>query len=481
MSESVVPKSTKMMIVVTMLISAFMAILNQTLLNTALPSIMEGLNITENTSQWLVTGFMLVNGVMIPLTAFLIERVKTRPLYLMAMGIFLVGSIIAALSPNFGLLMFARVVQAMGAGIIMPLMQFTLFMLFPKDERGFAMGLAGLVIQFAPAIGPTISGFVVDIASWRVPFFIIVAVASVVFIFGMRHIESYNETKDTKLDVRSVIYSTLGFGLMLYAFSSAGSVGFSHPIVIIALIVSLFIIAAFIRRQLTISNPLLNLVVFKNKVFALTTISTMLVMLSMVGPALIIPIYVQHVLGLSALLSGLVIMPGALLNGMMSVVTGKIFDNYGVKPLILVGFTMLITFTVALCFLRADTPYWYLLVIYTLRMVSISFIMMPLNTAGINALSNENISHGTAIGNFARVTAGSLGTALMVTLMTIGSELFKPDPNQHASATMVERQATANGVDLSFMVISVLVIIAFIAALFIKEQSTPKQPNAREL
>ena len=345
MSESVVPKSTKMMIVVTMLISAFMAILNQTLLNTALPSIMEGLNITENTSQWLVTGFMLVNGVMIPLTAFLIERVKTRPLYLMAMGIFLVGSIIAALSPNFGFLMFARVVQAMGAGIIMPLMQFTLFMLFPKDERGFAMGLAGLVIQFAPAIGPTISGFVVDIASWRVPFFIIVAVASVVFIFGMRHIESYNETKDTKLDIRSVIYSTLGFGLMLYAFSSAGSVGFSHPIVIIALIVSLFIIAAFIRRQLTIPNPLLNLVVFKNKVFALTTISTMLVMLSMVGPALIIPIYVQHVLGLSALLSGLVIMPGALLNGMMSVVTGKIFDNYGVKPLILVGFTMLITFT----------------------------------------------------------------------------------------------------------------------------------------
>lgn len=223
MQNQTLPKSQRNMIVAVMIVSAFVAILNQTLLNTALPHIMKGLHITENTSQWLVTGFMLVNGVMIPLTAFLMDKIKTRPLFLMAMGIFLIGSIVAALAPTFPILMLARVIQAIGAGVIMPLMQFTLFMLFPKDERGFAMGLAGLVIQFAPAIGPTLSGVIVDTMSWRMPFVVVVIVASLGFIFGAIFLKSYNETKDTKLDKRSVIYSTLGFGLMLYAFSSYAS------------------------------------------------------------------------------------------------------------------------------------------------------------------------------------------------------------------------------------------------------------------
>ena len=184
------------------------------------------IKIDESTSQWLITGFMLVNGVMIPLTAFLMDRVKTRPLYLGAMGTFLLGSIVAAVAPNFGVLMTARVIQAIGAGVLMPLMQFTLFTLFSKEHRGFAMGLAGLVIQFAPAIGPTFTGLIIDNASWRVPFIIIVGIALIAFIFGLISISSYNETKDSKLDKRSVVYSTIGFGIMLYAFSSAGNLGF---------------------------------------------------------------------------------------------------------------------------------------------------------------------------------------------------------------------------------------------------------------
>ena len=331
-------KTKRNLIVSVMLISAFVAILNQTLLNTALPHIMRELNINENTSQWLITGFMLVNGVMIPLTAYLMDKVKTRPLYLGAMGTFLIGSIVAAIAPNFGVLMFARVIQAVGAGILMPLMQFTLFTLFSKEHRGFAMGLAGLVIQFAPAIGPTFTGLIIDNASWRVPFIVIVGIALVTFIFGFVSISSYNTTKETKLDKKSVIYSTLGFGLMLYAFSSAGNLGFSNPIVLCSLLISLIIIGIFVKRQITISNPLLNLKIFNNKIFCFSTITSMIIMLSMVGPALLIPLYVQNALGLSALLSGLVIMPGAIINGIMSVFTGKFYDKYGPRPLIFTGF-----------------------------------------------------------------------------------------------------------------------------------------------
>ncbi|MCD8821639.1 multidrug efflux MFS transporter [Staphylococcus gallinarum] len=481
MQNQTLPKSQRNMIVAVMIVSAFVAILNQTLLNTALPHIMKGLHITENTSQWLVTGFMLVNGVMIPLTAFLMDKIKTRPLFLMAMGIFLIGSIVAALAPTFPILMLARVIQAIGAGVIMPLMQFTLFMLFPKDERGFAMGLAGLVIQFAPAIGPTLSGLIVDTMSWRMPFVVVVIVASLGFIFGAIFLKSYNETKDTKLDKRSVIYSTLGFGLMLYAFSSAGNLGFHNPIVLVSLAISLVIIGAFIRRQIRISNPLLNIIVFKNKVFCLTTISSMIVMLSMVGPALLIPLYVQNALGLSALLSGLVIMPGAIINGVMSIFTGKFYDKYGARPLVLTGFTLLTIFTVMLCFLKADTSYTYLIIVYALRMFSVSLLMMPLNTAGINSLSNKNISHGTAISNFGRVTAGSLGTALMVTIMSIGSKNFAPDPSANESQAMIQRQAIAAGVDLSFAVVSVLVFIGLIIACFIKENRAETKVNTREV
>lgn len=350
MSVENLSKTNRNMIVAVMIISAFIAILNQTLLNTALPQIMKGLHINESKSQWLVTGFMLVNGVMIPLTAFLMDRVKTRPLYLIAMGIFLLGSIIASIAPSFGILMLARVIQAIGAGIIMPLMQFTLFMLFPKNERGFAMGLAGLVIQFAPAIGPTLSGLVIDLSSWRMPFIIVVGVSLIGFIFGAIFIKSYNTTKDTKLDKRSVIYSTFGFGLMLYAFSSAGNLGFDSPIVIVSLLVSLFIIWVFIKRQLQVPNPLLNLIVFKNRVFTLTTITSMIVMMSMIGPALLIPLYVQNALELSAFLSGLVIMPGAIINGIMSIFTGKFYDKYGARPLIIIGFSLLTVFSIMLCF-----------------------------------------------------------------------------------------------------------------------------------
>ncbi|HHC7410623.1 TPA: multidrug efflux MFS transporter LmrS [Staphylococcus aureus] len=456
-------------IVAVMLISAFVAILNQTLLNTALPSIMRELNINESTSQWLVTGFMLVNGVMIPLTAYLMDRIKTRPLYLAAMGTFLLGSIVAALAPNFGVLMLARVIQAMGAGVLMPLMQFTLFTLFSKEHRGFAMGLAGLVIQFAPAIGPTVTGLIIDQASWRVPFIIIVGIALVAFVFGLVSISSYNEVKYTKLDKRSVMYSTIGFGLMLYAFSSAGDLGFTSPIVIGALIISMVIIYLFIRRQFNITNALLNLRVFKNRTFALCTISSMIIMMSMVGPALLIPLYVQNSLSLSALLSGLVIMPGAIINGIMSVFTGKFYDKYGPRPLIYTGFTILTITTIMLCFLHRDTSYTYLIVVYAIRMFSVSLLMMPINTTGINSLRNEEISHGTAIMNFGRVMAGSLGTALMVTLMSFGAKIFLSTSPSHLTATEIKQQSIAIGVDISFAFVAVLVMAAYVIALFIRE------------
>ncbi|MCS4485929.1 MDR family MFS transporter [Staphylococcus americanisciuri] len=482
MTSSVqVSREQRNIIVAVMLISAFIAILNQTLLNTALPVIMEGLNIDESTSQWLVTGFMLVNGIMIPLTAYFMDRIPTRNLYLLAMGAFLIGSITAALAPSFSVLMIARVIQAVGAGIIMPLSQFTMFSLFPKDRRGFAMGLSGLVIQFAPAIGPTLSGVLVDHFSWRAPLYVVVVVAIIGYIFGMVYMRNFSSIKEVTLDKFSVVLSTLGFGLMLYSFSIAGSQGFHHPIVFLTLIISFVIIAIFILRQLKIDNPILNLYAFETRTFTLTSIASMIAFTSMVGPALLIPLYVQSSLGLSAMLSGLVVLPGAVINGIMSVVTGRLYDKVGARVLVIPGFAILLISTVMMAQLTANTAYWYVITVYTVRLFSISLLMMPLNTAGINSLSNEMVSHGTAIMNTLRTIAGSMGTALMVTLMSIGaSKYFAPTG---MSSALAQREAMASGINLAFYVTSGFVLVGFILSFFIydrgKKGKIPKHKNVR--
>ena len=257
---------------------------------------------------------------------------------------------------------------------------------------------------------------------------------------------------------------------MLYAFSSAGNLGFTNPIVVISAIIGILIVITFIRRQLSITNPLLNLKVFKSKIFTFSTITSMIVMMSMVGPALLIPLFVQNGLGLSAFMSGLVIMPGAILNGIMSVYTGKIYDKYGPRLLILIGFIILIVTTASLSFLKYDSSYTMLVVVYAIRMFAVSLLMMPINTAGINALRNEDISHGTAIMNFGRVMAGSLGTALMVTFMSIGAKILSTGSSASSNHEILQRQSVAAGVDLSFAIVTGLVIIGFIFSLFIKEE-----------
>ena len=434
-------------IIIVMLSSAFVALLNQTLLNTALPAIITGLEITETTAQWLITGFMLVNGIMIPLTAFLMDRYHTRPLYIFSMSAFLIGSIIAALSPSFAILMVARVIQAIGAGILMPLMQFTVFTLFPSEKRGFAMGLTGIVAQAAPAIGPTLTGLLIDTFGWRAPFLVVAIIAIIAFIVGIIFVDSHNATKPNKLDKTSVVYSTLGFGLMLYGFSSAGNLGFGSPIVIGSLIIGIIIVAIFVTRQIKLDTPLLNMRVFANHTFALSAFGSMLLFIGIVGPALLIPMYIQTGLGLSAILSGLVILPGAVVNAIMSVYTGKIYDKYGLKVLAIPGFILL--------------------------------IIMPLNTIGINALEPKNISHGTAIINSLRIIAGAMGTAIMITIMAIVRTSYHGAHGESQAATL--KHATIVGVDAAFAFTTILIVIGFILTLLIRTKQTHEHENAREI
>ena len=437
----------------------FVAILNQTLLATALPHIMDDLEITANTAQWLTTVFMLVNGVMIPVTAFLIGKFSTRSLFLTAMGLFTIGTIVAAFAPGFSILMIGRIIQASGAGIMMPLTQTIFFVIFPIEKRGQAMGLFGLVISFAPAIGPTLSGWIVGQYPWRALFYIVIPIALIDLIFAYFFLKNVTKQTFPKLDILSVMLSTFGFGGILYGFSSAGTTGWGSLPVLVSIAIGAVSLFLFIQRQGRLKEPLLEFRVFKYKIFTLSTILSVIVFISMIGSATILPIYMQDMHGFTALESGLMLLPGAIIMGIMYPITGRVFDAFGGRWLAIIGLSIVTVSTFQFTVLTAETSFTYLTVMHAIRMFGVAMVMMPVTTAGLNQLPERLIPHGTAMSNTMRQVSGSIGTALLVTIMTSTAL----DPEQYGV------QGLIRGVNISFIVAGILSLIGVFLSFFLKQ------------
>lgn len=462
--QSLQQKESKknLLIIGVMLSGAFIAVLNQTVLSPALPSIMEDLNITAVQGQWLTTAYMLVNGIMIPITAYFIDRFTTRQLYLTSMILFTMGTAIAGIAGSFPLLLLARVMQALCAGILMPLIQTVILQMFPVEKRGSAMGAVGIVIAFAPAIGPSLSGWVVDAFGWNAIFLVIVPISVLIVILGFILLKNVGEISKPKLDVASVIYSTLGFGGLLYGFSSAGSYGWAHVMTILPLIVGVVFLIVFVRRQLKLEVPLLELRVLTTKPFAYSTIIGMVVNASLYAGSIITPLYLQNILHFTAFKSGLVMLPGAIVMGIMSPITGRLFDKFGPRGISILGLTIMTGFTVPFLFMSESWGFGFLCFIYTVRMFGMSMVNMPITTWGLNSLENHMIPHGSAINNTGRQMAGSIGTALLVTIMAMVTEMH------HDPATV---SATLGGMHAAFGAAVVLSAFALILAiLFVRRE-----------
>lgn len=448
-----------------LLAGSFIAILNQTLMITAIPPIMEEMNISANTAQWLTTVFMLVNGVMIPITAFLIERFTTRQLFMTAMSVFAAGTIVAGLAPNFSVLLIGRVIQSAGAGIMLPLMQTVFLLIFPVHKRGAAMGYIGLVISFAPAIGPTLSGWVTTNYSWRFLFLLILPLAILIIIIAYFILRNVTELTYPKLDIPSIILSSVGFGGLLFGFSSAGNYGWDSPRTIAILAVGALTLTVFILRQLRMKHPMLEFRVFKYKIFTIGTVIGMITFLGLIGSETLIPLYMQNMRDFTAMESGLVLLPGALISGIMSPITGRIFDRIGARSLSLIGLTIVTGATLAFGFLGTTTTLTFLIVTYAVRMFGFSMVMMPVTTASLNQLPQRLIPHGTAMNNTMRQIAASIGTAILVTVMTMTAE----NAQQNASISNPE----IHGVNVAFFVIAALSFIGIILSFFVKKTYPP--------
>lgn len=461
-ARSQLSQGKKIRVIAAVLIGAFIGVLNQTLLTTILPKIMVDFNISSSSAQWITTIFMLVNGIMIPITAFLIDRFSLRGLFFTAVGFLTIGTLICMVGLNFEMLLIGRAIQALGAGILMPLTQTLLFLIFPPEKRGLAMGMFGLVIGFAPAIGPTIAGWFANSLNWRYLFIIILAIALFDLIFGYFSITNLTENTKPALDILSVILSTLGFGGLLYGFSAAGNIGWTHPAVYITLIVAAVILFLFIYRQFKLKTPLLEFRVFKYRGFTISMVVVSLMFMLFIGNLTILPIYMQTMMNWSSLESGLILLPGGLVMGLLSPVTGRLYDKIGGKILSFVGMITIMIGSLLIAQAGVDTGRLYVIISFAVVMLGNSMIMTPMTTSALNALPQSYISHGTAMNNTIRQISAAIGTGILVTLMTTLSQSITLDGVPQGIA----------GLNVTYYIVAAVALCGAILALFNEKRTT---------
>ncbi|MBU0903822.1 MAG: DHA2 family efflux MFS transporter permease subunit [Firmicutes bacterium] len=451
---------------------AFVAIFNQTLLNIALPSIMTDLNIKDaSIVQWLVTGYMLVNGILIPASAYFIQRFSNRSIFILAMSLFVLGTIIAGLAPTFGVLLGARMVQAAGAALMMPLLMNVMLVAFPVEKRGAAMGIFGLVMIVAPAIGPTLSGYIVEHYSWRVLFFVVLPIALIPLLLGIFKLKNLTfQNREISLDKPSLVLSSLGFGGILYGFSAAGQNGWSDPYVLGTITIGVVSLVTFILRQLKLKEPLLEFRIYKYPMFALSSAISIVLSISMFSAMILMPIYVQTIKGISPFDSGLLMLPGALVMGFMSPVTGKLFDKYGAKVLAITGMAIVTLSTYYFSELSVETTYLHIMFLYTIRMLGISMVMMPVMTNGLNTLPIKAYPHGTAMNNTLQQVSGAIGSALLITVMNTRATSAAGDLAKNGTnPAEIMNISLMEGINYTFFISTFIAAVALALTLFIKK------------
>jgi len=460
-------------ILISLIIGAFFSILNETLLSVAFPQLMVELNVTASTLQWLTTGYMLVVAVLIPASALLVQWFTTRQVFLGAMIVFTVGTFVSGIAPGFSILLIGRILQAAGTGLMMPVLMNTILFLYPPEKRGAAMGSIGLVIMFAPAIGPTLSGIILDSLEWRWLFYIVLPFALFSIIFAFIYLKNVSQPTKPKVDVLSIILSTIGFGGLVYGFSSSGE-GWNSLQVYGMIVMGLVALLLFVFRQLKLQEPLLDLRAFKYPMFTLTTILLSIMMMTMFSTMSLLPFLFQGALGLTVYASGLIMLPGSILNGLLSPITGKVFDRFGPRALIIPGTVVLAVVMWFFTQVSASTPKMIFIILHVSMMVSISMIMMPAQTNGLNQLPRRYYPHGTAILNTLSQVAGAIGVAFFISIMTSGQRSYleqSSDPTAPAQIT----EAMVSGVHNAFLIGFGFALLAVVVAIFTKRSQTPKE------
>ena len=440
-----------------LLAGCLLVVLNYTLLAPALPVIMHEMNVNETTVQWLTSVYAMVEAIVIPLNAFLLGRFSVRKLFAGAFVLFTVGSVVAAMAPTFGILLVARVLQAMATGVAMPMVWTLLLLMAPKENRGVLMGIVGLVISFAPAIGPPASGALIDAIGWRSLFLIVAGISVAVIVFTLALLKNRDDFERTSFDVPSIALSTLGmFGLLygLSTFTSSDMLWLS----VLLMAIGVVAIVVFVRRQGTLEVPMLRVETLKTRRFRNAIIVCFLLEAALIAIDVLLPLFLQNSLGQTPTITGFAMAPAALAGAATGVVAGRIFDKHGVRRIVLVGAVLLVGSAVALCLCGADT--WVALVagIYCVETIGWQCVSTPTNTWGINSLPNEIIQHGNAVMSTLMQVGASFGTAALVSLTAFGP--LVAGSSDAAAATLAGYHVAFIGTAVLLGVVALVLFVA---------------------
>lgn len=456
-------------IIVTLLVATFVVILNETIMNVALQRLMVDLRIDAPTVQWLSTGFMLTMAVVIPTTGFILQRLSTRAVFMLAMGLFSGGTLLAALAPGFEILLLARIIQAGGTAIMLPLLMTSILTLVPVSRRGAVMGNVSIAISVAPAMGPTVSGLILDHFSWRFMFVFVLPIALAAFAIGAKYLTNIGETEKTRLDALSVLLTVPAFGGLVYGLSQIGGgqggQGGPGTPAVVALAVGVVAMLAFVLRQLKLQRsdaPLLDLRAFNFRMFTVSVLLLVVAMIALFGAVILLPLYLQEIRGLKSLETGLALLPGGLAMGLLGPFIGRVFDKVGPLPLTITGSAMMVVSLWQFSMLDADTPVWWIVALHVVLSLGLALLFTPAFTTGLNPLPPHLYSHGSAIMSTLQQVAGAAGTALLVSIYAVVS----------AGAGIVA------GMHAAFLTAAVIALAAVVLSAMMRKTGGGEQPAA---
>ncbi len=463
-------------VIAVLLVSTFVVILNETIMGVALPRLMDELDVSASAAQWLTTAFLLTMAIVIPITGFLIQRVNSRPLFILAMSLFSAGTLVCALAPGLEILIFGRVVQAVGTAIMMPLLMTTVMTLVPPARRGRTMGNISIVISVAPAIGPTISGVILNYLDWRWMFWLILPISIGGLVLGWRMMQNVTTPRYAPLDILSVVLSALGFGGLVYGLSTIGESGGGEHIMPlwVPIAVGAAGIAIFVWRQIILQRrdgALLDFRTFTFPAFSIALGMMVINMMALFGMIILLPIFTQNVMGLDTLQTGLMLFPGGLLMGLLAPFVGRWYDRFGPTPLVVPGAILVSAVLWSMTTLHQGTPVAFVIAGHLALSLGLALLFTPLFTASLGALPQRLYSHGSAMLGTLQQVAGAAGIALFVSLMTLRSEVMVAE-----GANQVE--ALSGGLQLAFLVGAILSLISLAASFFVRRSDGPSDAVA---
>lgn len=443
------------------MVGAFVGMLSETSLNIALPQLMQAFKVPAGTIQWMVTGYMLVIGIILPLSSILTKWFSTRHLVTFGLGAFLVGAVISAIAPNFAILLTGRMIQGIGTGIVLPLMFTVAMSIFAPNKLGGAMGACAMVIMLAPAIGPTITGLILAKLSWNWIFWLFVPFLIIAIIFSVAYLANISKLTKPHVDILSILESAIGFACLVSGVSLMSDMGLTSPLVLALLIIGIVVLALYVHRQLNLENPILNLKIFGIPQFRTGALIVMVDFGIILSAMYLLPQYIQSGRMLAVALAGIIMLPGGIINAITSAFAGRLYDNVGAKTPTIIGFILAFVGAGMLAMLQTNSPVWYIILAHVILMIGCPLAMSPSQTYALNAIQGPAAADGSTIMNTLQQIVGAIATAIATGLLSLGQNTMQ-GASKAASFT--------NGAHYGFYFSMVLVVIGFILALTIKKE-----------